>query len=94
MRAKVDMLTPEEDAAVQRGIEADPDTFELTEAFFAAARPAAEVLPQLICRRGPQKTARKVPVSIRLDADILHRLRASGPGWQGRVNDLLRKAGV
>ena len=93
MRPKFDLPTPEEDAAIQRGIEADPDTFELTDEFVAGMRPAAEVLPHIV-RRGPQKAARKVPVSIRLDADLVRRLRASGPGWQGRVNDLLRKAGV
>ena len=34
----------------------------------------------------------KQQVSIRLDADVLAKLRATGPGWQGRVNDILRKA--
>jgi uncharacterized protein (DUF4415 family) len=34
-----------------------------------------------------QKTA----VSIRFDKDVLDRLRASGKGWQTRVNALLRK---
>ena len=31
-------------------------------------------------------------VSIRLDADVLAKLKASGPGWQTRVNEILRKA--
>ena len=33
---------------------------------------------------------RKVPVSIRLDADLLDQLRATGDGWQTRVNAILR----
>lgn len=33
---------------------------------------------------------RKVPVSIRLDADVVERLRAFGGGWQTRVNAILR----
>jgi uncharacterized protein (DUF4415 family) len=31
-------------------------------------------------------------VSIRLDPDVLAKLKATGPGWQRRVNDILRKA--
>jgi len=33
----------------------------------------------------------KTPVKIRLDPDVLAALRASGRGWQTKVNDLLRK---
>lgn len=33
---------------------------------------------------------RKVPVSIRLDADLVDELRAMGGGWQTRVNAILR----
>lgn len=46
-------------------------------------------------RRGPGRPpaeARKEAISIRLDPDVLARLRASGPGWQSRVNELLRDA--
>ena len=31
-------------------------------------------------------------VSLRVDPDVLAALRASGPGWQTRVNALLRDA--
>ncbi|MEO7029677.1 MAG: BrnA antitoxin family protein [Acidobacteriaceae bacterium] len=41
--------------------------------------------------RGPQKTPTKVLVSIRLSPDIVETLRASGDGWQTRVDDILRK---
>ncbi|MDR2213045.1 MAG: hypothetical protein LBE21_05400 [Pseudomonadales bacterium] len=37
--------TPKEDAAIQRGIDADPDNPEWTEEDFAKARPARDVLP-------------------------------------------------
>jgi uncharacterized protein (DUF4415 family) len=29
---------------------------------------------------------------MRLDRDVVNTLRASGAGWQGRVNDVLRSA--
>lgn len=34
----------------------------------------------------------KVPVSIRLDRDLVEALRESGKGWQTRVNAMLRDA--
>ncbi|WP_424140046.1 BrnA antitoxin family protein [Roseomonas chloroacetimidivorans] len=42
-------------------------------------------------RRGrPPSAAPKKLVSVRLDADLLDRLRASGPGWQSRLNEAVR----
>ncbi len=45
-------------------------------------------------RRGgrPRSEARKVPVTIRLDAEIVEVFKATGPGWQTRMNDALRRA--
>ena len=40
-------------------------------------------------QRGPQKAPRKQMVSLRLDAAVLARFRATGKGWQGRINDTL-----
>ena len=40
----------------------------------------------------PRKASPKEAVNIRLDADVLAHFRASGPGWQSRINDALRKA--
>jgi len=88
--------SPEEEAAIRRGIDADPDTWELTEGDWAHMRPVREAQPELVAEyrrtRGQQKRPTKVLVSLRLERDIVERLRASGPGWQGRANDMLRKA--
>jgi uncharacterized protein (DUF4415 family) len=45
-------------------------------------------------RRGgrPRSEAPKRPVSLRLDPDVLEHFKASGPGWQTRINNVLRKA--
>jgi len=43
--------------------------------------------------RGRPKLANpKRQVTLRLDGDLLDTLRDSGPGWQGRVNAILRDA--
>jgi uncharacterized protein (DUF4415 family) len=45
-----------------------------------------------LTRRGrPKLDNPKRQVTLRLDADLIDRLRASGPGWQSRINDILRK---
>ncbi|HEY5237286.1 MAG TPA: BrnA antitoxin family protein [Rhizomicrobium sp.] len=43
-------------------------------------------------QRGPQKTPTKQQVTLRLDRDVIERFRSTGRGWQGRVNEALRKA--
>lgn len=96
MRKRLPRNTPEEEAAIQRGIAEDPDNPEWTEEDFARARPAIEVVPEIVetwrRSRGKQKKPTKVLVSIRLEQEVVDRLRASGPGWQSRANDMLRKA--
>lgn len=51
----------------------------------APAKPA--IPPAPVKPEGP-----KVPISIRLDADIVATLKSQGPGWQSRANALLRAA--
>lgn len=51
--------------------------------------------PEQIVRRrgrpvGSTQAETKEAVKLRLDADVLAALRASGDGWQTRINDTLR----
>jgi uncharacterized protein (DUF4415 family) len=97
MKPRFERNTDEEEAAIQRGIAQDPDNPEWTDEMFAQARPAAEVMGEptvrsLMRRRGPQRAPVKEAINLRLDAELVAALRASGPGWQSRVNALLRKA--
>ena len=67
-----------------------------TEEELARFRPFTEVFPDLAesikRRRGrPPLESPKKLVTLRLDADVLERLRSSGKGWQGRVNEVLKK---
>ena len=77
--------TAAEDAAINVGIAQDPDTMEITAADFARMQP--------LRRPGRPKVEQpKVPVTMRVDADVLAAIKASGAGWQTRVNAVLREA--
>ena len=96
---KPDLITPTyaEEAAINHGIAMDPDNPEVSDVAFARMVPAAEAGPtvvpdRLLRRRGPQRTPTKELISLRLDQDVLERWRATGPGWQGRINETLRRA--
>lgn len=80
----------------------DDDNPEWLDQHFLAARPAAEVLaPDVLAAFGKGKRGRpmgstkadaKKQVTLRLDPDVLAGWRETGPGWQVRINDALRKA--
>ncbi len=77
--------------------DADGEVRELTDEDFKHFRPSSEVIPEIIealermrGERGPQKSPVKERVGMRLDADIVRHFRDTGPGWQSRVNDVLR----
>jgi len=78
--------------------DADGEVRELTAADMARFRPAHEVLPPALQkawgmrRRGPQKAPTKTATTIRLDASILAAFRATGRGWQTRINEVLGEA--
>lgn len=69
----------------------DPDDApELTDEFFERAD---EYVGEMLVRRGrPPGSGTKELVSLRIDRDVLFRLRAGGRGWQTRANDILRQA--
>ncbi len=69
----------------------DPDDApELTEEWF---RKADLYHGEKLIRRGrPPAENPKKAISLRIDADVLDRFKADGPGWQVRMNEALRKA--
>lgn len=75
----------------------DDDLPELDAAFFARARPAAEVMGEAFMARArrpgrPKSATPKVEIKIRLDANVVEHLRDTGKGWQTRVNAELSQA--
>ena len=78
----------------------DPDNPPLTDAQLRRMRPAYRVRPELVAaqlRRGPGRPKLEQPkqqVTLRIDRDVLDKFRATGEGWQSRINLALRKAKV
>jgi len=83
---------------IQRMIASDPEAPEATDDKLAQARPFSEAFSALAdaMRRNmggrPKAQNPKVAVSLRLDQDVVARFKASGPGWQTRMNRALREA--
>lgn len=88
---------PKGDSAVRAD---DPDNPPLTDAQLRRMRPAYQVRPELVAaqlRRGPGRPKSEQPkqqVTLRIDRDVLDKFRATGEGWQSRINQALRKAKV
>ena len=75
---------------------------EWSAAMIAKARPAREVLPKIFGARTaaamlkprgrPKSSDTKIAISLRLPPDTLARWKATGPGWQTRMADVLRES--
>ena len=63
--------------------EFDPDCPPLTE------RQLSQLRPSRLVNRELWRPQKKV-LNIRIDADLLDSLRASGAGWQSRLNEWIR----
>lgn len=75
--ANLEAMSDDEDAAITADALADPDN------------PPAD---ELIRRRGrPPLGQTKQAIKLRLDPEVIERFRQSGPGWQSRINEALRK---
>lgn len=89
---------PISETQVQAMIASDPDAPEATDADLAQTKPFAEAFPALAekMRRNaggrPKAENPKVAVSLRLDPEVVSRFKATGPGWQTRMNAALRQA--
>jgi uncharacterized protein (DUF4415 family) len=81
----------------------DPDRSQFEDELLESVRQArageaarVHTPEQILARRGRPKgsvaASTKQAVKLRLDPDLLQALRASGAGWQTRVNAVLRQA--
>lgn len=78
----------------------DDDNPEWLAEDFQQARSATDVLPEilgkenasaLLVRGRPKSSNPKIALTIRYDAEIIESFRATGPGWQTRMNSALRE---
>jgi uncharacterized protein (DUF4415 family) len=70
---------------------ADPDDAPvLTEEFFERA----DIYQgnKLVRAGRPPSENPKLALKLRIDPDVVEHFRATGPGWQTRINDALRRA--
>ncbi|WP_114971049.1 BrnA antitoxin family protein [Rhodoferax ferrireducens] len=75
--------TPAEDAAITAAAMSDPDAVPFTDAEWAQVKP-------LVRRGRPLGSGTKTQVTLRLDVDVVDKFRATGEGWQTRINDALK----
>lgn len=82
-------------------VDASGEVRELTAEDMAKFKPAGEVLPAELYSalvamnrragvRGPQKAPTKERITIRLSPEVVAKFRATGDGWQTRVDAALK----
>ena len=85
MRKRLIRPKPDDDAQIAAAIAADPD----------AAPDLSMPVAGIVRRPGrPRKTDPKVAITLRLDREVIERFKATGQGWQTRINAALRKSKV
>lgn len=86
--------SPSFDGFTQADWDEVSDNPEITAEEWGQAKPFAEVFPELAAKLNahrPGKVPAKKLISLRLDQDVIDAFRATGPGWQSRINATLRE---
>lgn len=77
-------------SAASKSVWIDPDDApELDDYWFDRAD---LMIGRQVIRRGRPPGATKTQIALRIDNEVLAAFRAGGPGWQSRMNEVLRKA--
>ena len=83
LKAGTILPTPEQDAAITSAAMLDPDATPFTDMEWAQVKP-------LVRRGRPLGRGTKTQVPLRPDAEVVEKFRASGDGWQTRINEALK----
>ncbi len=68
------------------------DSSALPKVLLARMEPVHKKHPEIPRRvRGPQKAPKKVPVSIRLSAEVVDFFKSKGKGWQDKIDTILHE---
>lgn len=96
---KRQLIEPKEvdEVEILKQIAEDPDDSVSTEQEMSLARPFAEALPELYesimrARGRPPIDNPKQQITLRLDQEVITKFKATGKGWQSRINEVLRQA--
>ncbi|TAN46350.1 MAG: hypothetical protein EPN26_15300 [Rhodospirillales bacterium] len=85
-----------EDRRITAAAKSDPDNLPLDDAMLSRMRPVAKAAPELVAMaRGPGRPRLENPklaIKLRLSPDVVSYFRATGKGWQTRIDETLRKA--
>ena len=81
---KIILPTAEEDAAITAAAMADPDALPYTDAEWEKVKPLVRI-------GRPKAEVTKERVTIRLSRDVVTKFRATGNGWQTRMDSALRQ---
>jgi uncharacterized protein (DUF4415 family) len=73
--------TPEEDKAITEAAMSDPDALPLTDEEFAKLKRVGR----------PRAATTKKRITIRLSRDVVESFRATGSGWQTRMDEALKE---
>ena len=84
-RPSVVMPTTEEDKAITAAAKADPDAQPLT------PKQLKSMVPLRALRGRPKSARTKQLVSVRYSPEVLAYFKATGEGWQSRMDGVLRK---
>lgn len=76
--------SPEENARIQAGINADPDAYSLSDEEWEKVKPN-------VCIGRPKAEVTKERITIRLSRDVVTQFRETGNGWQTRMDAALRQ---
>ncbi|MYZ44203.1 BrnA antitoxin family protein [Schauerella aestuarii] len=83
LKAGTIIPTAAEDAQIQKGIDADPDTYVMTDEEWAKAKPVARI-------GRPKADVTKERITIRLSPEVVDGFRSTGSGWQTRIDAALK----
>lgn len=84
-RSSVVMPTSQEDKAITAAAKADPDAQPLT------PKQLKSMVPMRALRGRPKSGSAKQLVSVRYSPEVLAYFKATGEGWQSRMDGVLRQ---
>jgi uncharacterized protein (DUF4415 family) len=84
-RPSVVTPTPEEDRAITAAAKSDPDAQPLTPKQLKA------MVPMRALRGRPKSESKKLLLSVRYSPEVVAYFKATGEGWQSRMDGVLRE---